>query len=946
MKSPSIPACARNPNLSFAVSGASAPRFEDASVGNCRVLGVRSFHRSRAPAAIAPGEASAGKRNLSKWALLALASGLLLAANQARAINLLFNSSFETNSGHAIPAGWSRFEPPTAQQFGTPPLGNFWVEISNATVSAQSGLLYFKEWGASYGAQPTNVAGIYQDRSSAPGSIYQASGWFYTSSGDMLGADCYVWIDVQFLGSSSNLLALYKSDPFSASAGTGTWLQYLTTNACDVSQPVSINDPYFTTYAVTGTVSQLVAPPGTTTARFRFCYAQLNAEGGSCYFDTADLEQVSGHIPPTINSLFPLNMIFVNPADGISFNVNSPSGLTINSNSIGLVLNGANVSSSLYISGTSSNKNVSYHGLQSNSVYTASITVTDSVNLTASASTYFETTWVGVQPVLYLWEAEDFDFNSGMYYNFPILCNTMGMPNCYFGTVGVQTVDENALGVPTSHLYRPNDLVGTVIAGDYARKDHVLAGVYDYRIDPLVQGMWLNYTRNWSNSTYWVIGRLSTDVNLNGLLTLSMVNTDSTTTDLGTFTINGGRGWSTFLNVYLKDTNNNNALVTLGGKQTLRLTSSGNLLPNFFMLVAAQPDLPLLSSMYPTGTHPFEPTNNFSFTVSTFGSSFPTNGIRVNLDGIDLSSNLVFTGSVSTQNVFYSHLLSNATHLAIITVTNALGHGIAVTNQFDTFSESNYMVEAEDFDYGGGLFVTNWIPDAYEDALGPYPAVTNIDFQHITLSGEVFAYRTGGIPQDKLGLNDYLRMNFVGAIDYVLVFFAGTDWANYTRLYPPGSYYVYIRTSGSGPFSMYLDQVVSGAGTTNQLTRRLGRFGGVGKNYNTYAWVPLTDDGLAAPAVVTLNGTATLRLTTAGNCNPNFFMFVPAGGIKLSVNKSGPNTVVAFPTQAGVYYRVFYRTNLSAGNWTLLTTVIGNGAIKSVADPATGAGRFYRVTAP
>ena len=45
--------------------------------------------------------------------------------------------------------------------------------------------------------------------------------------------------------------------------------------------------------------------------------------------------------------------------------------------------------------------------------------MTDAFNLTASASTYFETTWVGVPPVLYLWEAEDFDFTNGLYYNYP-----------------------------------------------------------------------------------------------------------------------------------------------------------------------------------------------------------------------------------------------------------------------------------------------------------------------------------------------------------------------------------------------------------------------------------------------------------------------------------------------------------------------------------------------
>ncbi len=865
--------------------------------------------------------------------------GALLSPGFAQGANLLVNPSFEANSGRNVPTGWTRFAPPTAQ---SPP--NLWIE---AQVTPQAGSLYFKEWGACYGAQLTNVAGIYQDFSSAAGSVYQASGWFYTRSTDLLGPDCYVWIEVLFLGANGNVLAGYKSDNFT-SAGPDSWIQYQVNNAYDVSQPISINDPYFTTYVVTGTVSQITAPIGTAKIRYRFAYAQLNAEGGSCYFDSAELDQISGSIPPVISSLFPQNMIFVNPNDGLSFNVNSPSGNTIGSNNIGLVLNGVDVSSHLAISGSTSNKNVTYQGLLSNSVYNASITVTDAFGLTANANSYFETTWVDIPPVLYLWEAEDFDFTNGMYYNFPALCNTPDSPNCYFGTVGVEGVDEHATGNAPNHVYRPDDAVGTIISGDYARKDHYLAGVFDYRIDPFVQTMWLNYTRDFSNGVYWVVGRLSTDVGLNGSLTLSVV-TDTETNDLGTFTINGGRGWSAFQNVFLKDTNGNNAVVALTNKMTLRVTSGGNLLPNFFMLVQAQPDLPVLSNVYPTGSRPFEATNTFSFTVTATGSSFPANGIQVLLDGIDVSSNLVISGSASTKNIVYTNLLPDAVHTAVLAITNVLGHGILVTNQFDTFNEGNYMVEAEDFDYGGGKFIADWTPDAYADIPnGPFLAVTNIDFQHTTLSGEVYNYRTGGIPQDNLGPHDYVRTNWVdtGEPDYVLVFFAGNDWANYTRVYPSGSFYAYIRASGDGPFSMYLDQVVTGTGTVNQVTERLGRFSGVGRDYNTYQWVPLTDDGMAAPVVVTLNGQTTLRLTTAGNTNPNFFMLVPASGIKLSAVLAGSKPVLSFPTQANVNYRMYYKTNLATDTWTYLTNVLGNGAVQSLSDPGTGSLRFYKVTAP
>jgi hypothetical protein len=75
-------------------------------------------------------------------------------------------------------------------------------------------------------------------------------------------------------------------------------------------------------------------------------------------------------------------------------------------------------------------------------------------------------------------------------------------------------------------------------------------------------------------------------------------------------------------------------------------------------------------------------------------------------------------------------------------------------------------------------------------------------------------------------------------------------------------------------------------------------------------------------------------------------MLVPAAGISIQTASSAGNFVLSFPTQAGVTYRVFYRTDLSTGNWILLTSVLGDGTVKSVSDPSTGARRFYQVVAP
>ena len=75
-------------------------------------------------------------------------------------------------------------------------------------------------------------------------------------------------------------------------------------------------------------------------------------------------------------------------------------------------------------------------------------------------------------------------------------------------------------------------------------------------------------------------------------------------------------------------------------------------------------------------------------------------------------------------------------------------------------------------------------------------------------------------------------------------------------------------------------------------------------------------------------------------------MLVPVQGITLSAAKSAGNIVISFPTQAGASYRVFYNPSLTSGDWMYLTTVSGDGTVKSVSDPATGNPRYYKVTSP
>lgn len=53
----------------------------------------------------------------------------------------------------------------------------------------------------------------------------------------------------------------------------------------------------------------------------------------------------------------------------------------------------------------------------------------------------------------------------------------------------------------------------------------------------------------------------------------------------------------------------------------------------------------------------------------------------------------------------------------------------------------------------------------------------------------------------------------------------------------------------------------------------------------------------------------------------------------------------SFQTQNGVAYRVQYKDDLNAPDWTDLTTISGDGSVKSFSDASSG-GRFYRVITP
>ena len=847
-------------------------------------------------------------------------AGLILAGQPLQAANILINPGFEADGGHSLnssAAGWSI----------TPGYGG--QAYINQDAYAHAGNNYYKVWGQFNGAPNTTL--LWQDKSSLATSAYQADGWLFALDSDSIwsgdGANL-AWNQVSFLDAGGNVLALYRSDLFNPTQGqipyaTSTWYDLPVTNIC---QP----DNYLN---VTGSTNLLVAPPGTVTVRYAVGYYQLLYGGGSCYFDDEALNQISGPVPPVISNVYPGSMLLA--SNHISFAVSSPSSTPISASGIHLVVNGTDVSSSpdLAITGSGSSYNVLYTGLSTNVwSYAATITVTDTLGLSDSTSMSFDT----INPA-YLWEAEDYDFTNGMYYDSPLVSSTP-QANCYAQVTGSLGVDYYSTATGQAH-YRTNDTSGTGLAGDGVRQKFITAqltdpNAVDYVVGYIAVNDWFNYTRDIAPGTYNIYARLSGG---SGATTVSFDDvTSGSPNNLGVFTFNGNN-WGAYNYIPLLDGNGNLLQFTLGGKTTFRatLTSGGDNM-NFFMLVPAQPSAPVISNVAPTNNALFATETALSFTA-TSPLGINNSGVKLWLNGADVSSGLVFSGPNTSLNVSYPLLKPNTIYTAVFTVTNTVGSGVSRTVQFDTMSQNNFYVACDDFDFSGGQYDTSGNGLVQDGYIGNASAISGVDFNHNTTAGEQFNYRSGLATQVT---TDFVLPGFLP--NYNIGWFGYGDWGNYTRNYPAGKYLIYGRMAGFVQ-SDTLDQVTSGVGTTTQTLKRLGTFNCNPNGWGTWIWVPLTDAASAAPVVVTLGGVETLRFSSGNNCNANYLMLVPVSGITMTATLSGSNVNLSFPTVAGSSYNVYYATSLTASTWTLLKSAGGTGSTVTVADSLNNGVRFYKV---
>lgn len=320
--------------------------------------------------------------------------------------------------------------------------------------------------------------------------------------------------------------------------------------------------------------------------------------------------------------------------------------------------------------------------------------------------------------------------------------------------------------------------------------------------------------------------------------------------------------------------------------------------PSFFLFEAAVawalelPEPTKIRNLTPesAGFLPVEQTITFSVDkTSNSGSAVDQGGIDLTINGESVIGAATISDGGDSWNVSYSATLDkNASYTIVASATAADGGTSARLSAIDTFTTDNYTVEAEDFNFGGGMFIDDpilcaefggGVEGCYYDRIG----VEGVDEHEINM-----VYSTGGVnnipdgtsvyrfSSDPVGItreefmdtfvtSDELRQKFVDAelSDYHIANFGPEEWVNYTRTFPAGNYKVFARVSSAGPLTLQLDMIDDGTSATQTITGKAGRFVSAAGTGGTFATIPLTDDTGVTPLVVTFDGTpTTIRLTS------------------------------------------------------------------------------------
>lgn len=389
------------------------------------------------------------------------------------------------------------------------------------------------------------------------------------------------------------------------------------------------------------------------------------------------------------------------------------------------------------------------------------------------------------------------------------------------------------------------------------------------------------------------------------------------------------------------------------------------------------------------------PATGISFTANTFtASQINASATKLYLNGVDSSAALAplpANGSTASFSTAAGTLQANTTYSARIELEDTTGT-LKSTNTFwfDTFSDAYLAtlktVEAEDYNYSNGVYQLDPIAVSGLDTNGAVvngnAALGGNDKGYYGFAGtagvdyskpggaywlELAEYRPDDRVQITQGSTTTLARDEAGDItdlssnlppmriqstqrskyvvtnvwEYQVRLTSPGDWMNYTRNFTPTNYNVYLRCSSFGSTTVYLDQVTSDPTVANQSVVRFGAFN-VGNNLMrlNYKYVQLMAG--SSPAVVSLSGLETIRLTLGGTAikddrlvNLDYLVFIP----------TSDNPTIIYPVFPPTVLDTFDDGNDTSPAWTHYDPLGGLGDPFPTASFITTGG-VYHLIAP
>jgi hypothetical protein len=311
---------------------------------------------------------------------------------------------------------------------------------------------------------------------------------------------------------------------------------------------------------------------------------------------------------------------------------------------------------------------------------------------------------------------------------------------------------------------------------------------------------------------------------------------------------------------------------------------------------------PSLQNATPADRSLFNPAAaGLSFDV-TSGAGVDVGAIKLVLNGQDQTPALTISGDANTRHAVFSQLQTNVAYVADITATDKTNGVLQTTIYFDTFSGNDRIIEAEDYNYGGGQFIDNPGNNGYSGLQG----VEEVDL-HVT-TPDHNGYRPDRLYIEVQGNGDTHRD--AQSPDWDFGYYSG-EWVNYSRTFSPNTYYVYARmsTGDATPQRAFVDRILSNPAASNQVVAPLGFYIVRAGDWARYEFYALRDAG-GDKVVVRFNGVGTFRLTgdpAGGEINNNFFMLVPAADsgtlrpyVSLSSVPTGPEAIPDTPVTATI----------------------------------------------